>query len=151
MIDALKAMLSYYAYDNDLTNPVMLTFTSKFPGNLRGKFLMLRYWKQFLSQVKTKLPWREYHFKPICSSIEFSDNSVHLHVICDDITNVNVFQDLWTKLNRHDLGNVYGNHLDNFETGFDYIMKEYLLPGKILDKFFGLYVAIHPQGINNPQ
>ncbi len=146
MIDALQAMLSYYAYDNDLKNPVMITLTTKFPNTLRGKFLTLRYWNEFRTKMATKLPYREYHFYPIVSSFEFSQNAVHIHVICEDVTNVNVIQHAWTELNRYDLGSVYANHLDTFEAGFEYALKEY--QGKPLDKFFGLYVTLHPEGIN---
>lgn len=147
MLEALKGMLSFHAYDNDLKDPVMITFTTRFPPTLRGKFLTLRWWDRFRSDMATKLPYREYHFQPIISSMEFSENAVHIHVIADDITNVNILQELWTKLNRHDLGSVYANMLDNFESGFDYIMKEYVAADIGLDKFFGLYVKLHPEGI----
>ncbi len=147
MIQALYEMLLDYVEDKNYIDPVMITFTTKFNKGFKGRFLTLRYWKDFNFKMMTSLPYREYRWNPIAWVLEESENKVHIHVIHDGIMNVKLSQELWTKLNRHDLGRVFATVQDTYEIAFNYILKDYMDEDKPVDKFFGLFVTLRPQGI----
>ncbi len=149
MITAYKDLLKDYISESALVKPILVTFTSKYPATLRGKFMLLRRWKQYRLLMTSRLPWREYHWDPIFWAMEYSENTVHIHCVAEGQTSSRVLNHSWLSLNRHDLGKVDVRPLKDYETGLEYSMKDYNHDTSRIDKFLGHFVMLKPQRLYN--
>ena len=149
MIEQFMSNLVTHVLRAKYKDPILITFASKYPARLRGKFMLLKRWKAFILRMQTELPYREYNFRPIAWAMEYSENAVHIHCVARLRISSRVLNHAWVSLNRHDLGKVDIRPLDAFEQGFRYAFKGYLKNSQKLDKFIGHYEMIIPKGIYN--
>ena len=144
MIERLMSNLLEYMRDEYTPVPVLATFTSKFPRSLKGKFLLLRYWKKFYLKMTTELPYREYSYSPLAYAFEYSENAVHCHAALMGNVNSRAINHAWRDLNLHDLGRVDIRPFDTYKSLLSYVFKGYL-PGGVKDKFIGHYAFLQSE------
>ncbi len=127
--------LKNYAKYTFSDKPIMVTYTSLLSNRLKAKFTLLRYWKQFVHQGTTRLPFRESYSRPMCWSIEESKNSVHVHALYGSYVALRTHQKLWNTIHLHDLGSCYVSTGETWDNYIEYIHKSF----DHISRFFGHY------------
>ncbi len=141
----MKALIKRLVEESHIVSstPVLATFTSFYPNTLRGKFLILRAWQKFTNIMRSKLPYREYGFRPIAWSIESSENTVHIHCVLLQHISLRALTHAWKGINRHDLGKIDIRGFSTFQEAISYTYKDYLEPNR-LSRFFGHFAFLKP-------
>ncbi len=137
MIQGYLEALRNHVRDPFPQEPFMVTYTTLLSKRLKAKFTLLRYWKKFVFEGISKLPFRESYASPVCWSIEESESSVHVHALYSSWVALRTHQTLWNTIHLHDLGRCYVTTGGSWDEYIEYIHKSF----DHISRFFGHYVT----------